>query len=393
MTAVIAGVGESKVGRRLSMSVDELQVDAVLAALEDAGLDRTAIDAVYTDGAIAPGIVSAPRLMSLAGLAGVRETGYFSMAGAGVAYAVAHATRMIESGELSAALVYFGVDWGTQPEGPYGFHKQYPSKSEVELAAGFFGQPTYYAAMAQRYAAEFGYSPEEMSRALGVIAISTRGHAAGNPTAQISRTLDREIYAVGKTIASPLTINDCCVISDGAGAIIVADSALLAGGAAGKVRVAGWGHDEQPISDDDFFTQNPDYPFFPTATSASAEAFAMAGVGWDDIDVVLVYDCFTISVLLQLESSGFWKRGTGVRRLIEDGDLRSDAARRAIPLNTHGGLLSHAYLLGISHVIEATRQLRGNAGPSQVADARRAVVSMVPFRAHTTLILEVCDGV
>jgi acetyl-CoA acetyltransferase len=142
-------------------------------------------------------------------------------------------------------------------------------------------------------------------------------------------------------------------------------------------------HDQQMIDDEDFYTQNPALPYFPTATRCMEDVLARSGLRHSDIDVLEIYDCFTISLVLQLESLGFCARGQGFH-VGRDGGTRVDGR---LPTNTHGGLLSQGYLLGMNHIIEAVRQLRHEAGEAQVPGAKVALVAGSPTREYSVALL------
>jgi acetyl-CoA acetyltransferase len=132
------------------------------------------------------------------------------------------------------------------------------------------------------------------------------------------------------------------------------------------VKVLGSSFASEAYSGDDIFTQQPEIYRITGAQAACRRALGEAGAQLADVDFAELYDCFTISVLMQLEDLGFCARGevAGLRP-----QHAASASRGALPLNTHGGLLSHSYLLGVEHVIEAVRQLRGAAGAAQLAKA------------------------
>jgi len=383
-TASITGIGESEYGRRVERPFSELQFDAIEKALGDAGVRPADVHAVFTDGQIMPGLLPIDEVQSTCGFSNLREVGYMSIGGAGIAYAVANAARLITDGHIDSALVYFGVDWGTRPGGPYGFHLKYPAKSALELPYGFYGQPVYFAALARTYMEKYGISPEDLSRGLGHIAVTQRRNALLSGQGQMKSPLSMEQYLESRFISDPLRLNDCCLISDGAGALVLTsdDSTSHA------VRIQGWGHAEVDVTDEDYFSQNLEYPHFASAEKASKIAFEAAEVTWADIDVMEIYDCFTISVVLQLESMGFWEIGGGIEQLLlHEGLAVPKGSEKSIAFNTHGGFLSQSYLLGINHIIEAVKQLRHQAGVAQVPNAQKAVVSMAPAREHTTLVL------
>lgn len=149
------------------------------------------------------------------------------------------------------------------------------------------------------------------------------------------------------------------------------------------VRVAGVGVGSTAVPGDTWFTQNRDYLTTPASLSGPA-AFAQARMRPDDVDFVELYDCFSINTILQYEDLGFVKKGEGAAFTIAKGRGLADL----LPTNTHGGLLSHSFLLGGSHVVEAVRQLRHQRGEGQVPEARVGLVTALGVPHHSTMILE-----
>ncbi len=143
------------------------------------------------------------------------------------------------------------------------------------------------------------------------------------------------------------------------------------------------GFGSEPISGDDVFTQPGGMMRIPGARIATDKALRQAGVTLDDVDFAEIYDCFTMSCLLQIEDIGFCKRGEGAAFIRDKGI----GIGGKLPINTHGGLLSHSYLLGVEHVIEAVRQLRGEAGRAQVSNAGIGLVGGLSNPDYGVMIL------
>jgi acetyl-CoA acetyltransferase len=177
------------------------------------------------------------------------------------------------------------------------------------------------------------------------------------------RPLTMEEYLQGRLIADPYTLFDCCLETDGASAVIVSTSTDKRG-----IRILSVG-EAHGVSPDDFSNRDP---FLDIGlTQAANQVWNELGVGPEDIDAAMIYDCFTFEVLHQLEEAGFAEHGAG-GELVANGGIRLGGK---LPVNTHGGMLSEAHQAGLNHVIEAVRQLRGECGARQVENARLIAVS------------------
>ena len=154
------------------------------------------------------------------------------------------------------------------------------------------------------------------------------------------------------------------------------------------VRIAGVGVGATNVPGDTWFTQNPDYLTTPAAISGPA-AFKQAGLKPSDVDFAQLYDCFSINTILQYEDLGFVPKGEGAHFVLDKGC----GLHGRLPTNTHGGLLSHSFMLGGGHIIEAVRQLRHDRGSGQVPDARVGVVTGLGIPHHATLLLERMEAV
>jgi acetyl-CoA acetyltransferase len=292
--------------------------------------------------------------------------------GAGVVGAPVLAELALRSGAADVVLSYYGADFGSAPGGPYAFPVGIEVKEGIEKPLGWYGQPLYFAAMAQRYRAEYGL-PET---ALGAVAVATRAHAARTPGAMRRTPLTMAGYLASPMIAEPFRALDCSLINDGAVAFVMTTLDRARDLRRPPVVLAGAGTGSVPATQESYFTQAPDHPRTPAVVSGP-RAFAAAGLEPSDVDLALIYDCFTISTIIQLEDLGLCARGEGA----------AFVAAGTVPVNTHGGLLSHAYTVGASHVVEAVRQLRGERGAAQVSGAEVALVAGLGVPDHACLLL------
>jgi acetyl-CoA acetyltransferase len=228
---------------------------------------------------------------------------------------------------------------------------------------GHFGAVSHHAFGATRHMFEFGTTREDFAH----ISVAFREHALRNPEAQMKKPLTIDEYLSARMIVAPFGLYDCSLNSDGAGAVVVTSLER-----ARDLR-------RRPVLIKGFATHNntrgfiaDDHMLVTGARKAGERAYAMAGLGPQDVDTAQIYDCFTYMVMAQLEDYGFCKKGEG-GAFVRSGALRLDGA---LPTNTSGGQLSEAHVEGMLQIVEGARQLQGIYGPDrQVKDAEIALVS------------------
>ena len=235
---------------------------------------------------------------------------------------------------------------------------------------GIFGAVGYHAHQTRQHMHRFGLRVDQ----LGAIAVAMRRHASLKDGAQQRTPITLEDHAASRYVVEPLRLLDCCQVSDGGAAVLVAAPELVADSRAGGVLVAGAGQ----FSRADMFAAYG--PVESVAPGKAQRALHEAGVAHDDVDIAMLYDCFTITVLLQLEDYGFCGLGEGGR--FAEGAALELGGR--LPTNTHGGLLSDGHLMGMGHIVEAVRQLRGECGTRQVGGARTALITGYGGAVHET---------
>ena len=236
---------------------------------------------------------------------------------------------------------------------------------EFERTYGNTVAGQHFAHAARRHMHEFGTTSEQ----LGAIALAMRGHAQLNPKAVMhGKPMTLDDYLASPMLADPYRFFDCCLETDGAAAVVVTSAERARDLATSPVRILA-AASGQPYPADEI-TNRRDI-FRTGLTIAAPEAFGKAGVTPADVDFAMIYDCFTFEVLQQLEEVGFCKRGEG-GPFVEGGRIELGGE---LPVNTHGGLLSEAHVLGMSHIVEAVRQLRGGLGERQVEGADLGVVT------------------
>ena len=359
----ITGVGETAYSRASGRTVLALQLEASLTAIEDAGLTPKDIDGII---AYTPGPVVAEDFITNFGIEDLRFSAATPMGGASCVAAVQCAIAAISAGIWHHVLIPIGRNGasGGRIAARVQQMPQFRTIGEFEMPLGAIAPAQLYAPMARRHMEMFGTT----SRQLAEIAVNTRTHALLNGRGMMTKPLTVEEHQASRMISDPLRLYDCSLESDGGCAIVVSGAERARDMKQRPVIVMGVaeGHPDSPSA----ITQRPDLTRLGLA-KAAPKAFGMAGVTHADIDVAEVYDCFTYIVLCQLEDLGFCKKGEG-GDFVMNGAISLDGK---LPLNTHGGLLSQAHMTGMNHVVELTRQLRGNAGKAQVADAEIGLVT------------------
>jgi acetyl-CoA acetyltransferase len=368
--ACIVGVGESAYtrDRNANKSALRLQLEASLHAIDDAGLSPKAIDGILPPF---PRMGSSEEIAASLGIEHLRLAATVHMGGASVVASLQLAAMAVASGVAQHILIPAG--WN----GYSGFRAAQAVANDVAsipggaiardyyIPHGLTAPPQWYALMARRHMHEFGTKQEQ----LGAVAVAMRKHAQLNPNAVMrGRTLTMDQYMASPVIAAPYRLFDCCLDTDAAAAIIVTSAERARDLRHSPVYISGIAEGHPYPADE--ITNRADI-FHTGITEAAPRAFAMAGVGPRDMDFAQVYDCFTFEVIQQLEEAGFCMRGEG-GAFVERGRIELGGE---LPVNTHGGLLSEAHVLGASHVIEAVRQLRGEACGRQVQNARLGVVT------------------
>jgi acetyl-CoA acetyltransferase len=260
--------------------------------------------------------------------------------------------------------------------GPGEVHAAQSAKQNLEVPFGWFPQPVYFANIMRRHMIEFGTTPEQFA----AVAVACRRHANLNPDAVMrGRPMSISDYLASPFLADPLRLLDSCLISDGGAAYVTTSVERARDLKQPPAVVLGVG--EGYSGTGTHWAQQRAFTSTPQVFSAP-RAFAMAGVAPDDVDLLTVYDPFTVVSLMQIEDMGFCPKGD-VGSFVEGDTLWHDGA---LPFNTHGGLLSHAYVLGIAHVVECVKQLRGVAA-AQVPGCEVAVYGGYTGHMASTLVL------
>jgi len=377
--AHIAGAYEHPDRKIPGKSIAQVHAEVALGALADAGLSLSDVDA-YCCASDAPGFGP----ISMADYLGLRRLRYVDSTetgGSSYLVHVGHAAAAIAAGKCSIALITLAGLPRTQ---------RMPRTSASALApeAAFeqpFGPTTVsmYALAARRHMYEYGTT----SAQLAAVKVAASRHARHNPNAMLRNPVTVEEVLDSPMISDPLHRLDCCVISDGGGALVVVSPEVARELSRQTVKVLG--HGESPkLADNGRIDLT-----FTGAVWSGPRAFAEAGVEPGDIDYASIYDSFTITVLQTIEDLGFCEKGKG-GAFAADGGLEAPHGR--LPVNTDGGGLCNNHPVnrgGMTKVIEAVRQLRGEAnGPVQVPDCEIALAhgnggSLGSRSAAATLVL------
>jgi acetyl-CoA acetyltransferase len=379
----ITGIGSTDFSRNSGRSELTLAVQASLAAIDDAGLSRADIDGIIRcdmDN------VRGNDLMHAIGLGNVTYLGENGPGGAAPAAMVGQAVAAILSGQATNVLVFrslngrSGVRYG---QSPVAGTRVGGSGTYDELFApwGMMTPGQIFATMARRHMIEFGTTSEQLGR----IPLACRARANANPAAQMhERPLTMDDYLGARMISEPLRLFDFCLETDGACALIVttAERAQDAPHPAALIRAVAQGSVADPQPGIQFPVLMRESITTTPASVVSEVLYRRAGLGPADIDVAQLYDCFSITVLLQLEDWGFCKKGDG-GAFVESGAIELDGS---LPINTGGGHLSEGYIHGMNHIVEGVRQIRGTSS-NQVHGAETCLVTSTALPPGSALIL------
>jgi acetyl-CoA acetyltransferase len=371
--AVIAGVGHTEFGRLEGRTAWHLEAEAAAAAVADAGLSPSDVDGLLTDPGPAQGILDGitPHFLRLGAQLGLDPdyTGSELLGGAGSVAIVERAALAVEAELCDVCLCVYG-------DSPLSSPGSFQYGRGDEAAFGFFGAVGLHALAARRHMHLYGTRSEH----LGEVVVAARAHAARTPHAQKRRPITMPDYLASDPLVEPLRRLDCCLVSDGAAAVLVTTEERARDLRSPAIRILGHAqaHSLSTVASLEHFDALP-------AARCGPKALGQAGLTAADVDLALLYDCFTIVVLFQLEDYGFCKKGES-GPFVEGGRIGPGGS---LPVNPTGGLLAEGYGGGMLHVIEAVRQLRGEAGERQVASAETALVSGhgLGMNTHATLVL------
>lgn len=350
MRAAIVGIQQTPHARQLPGSELALAVEAIAAALGDAGLTARDLDGLVKNAMEPTEEHAVARALGINNLRWFSQVPYGGGATCGM---VAQAAAAIGAGQADTVAVWRvrkrasgGRPWAQQ-------HQRVEGDAQFAAPYGLLRPHDQVALLMRRHMHEYGST----SAQLGAIAVACRAHAARNPLAQQRSPITLADHQASRLVSDPLRLLDCCLETDAAAALVLtrADRARDTARPPAVVRAATQGTGSQAGRMLDW---HKPFPLESTGVAAAATLYRQAGLGPADIDCAQLYDSFTPFVLFALEAYGFCPRGEG-GRFAADGHLQWPHGR--LPVNTHGGSLSEGYVQGMNHVIEAVRQVRGTS--------------------------------
>jgi acetyl-CoA acetyltransferase len=383
LTSALVGLGMTELGKVYGRSSTALAAEAVQRAVADAGLALSDLDGLLVSAGIKQDVgVGLAAVLNLGELDLLAQVNAF---GATAGVMVADAAQAIAAGAASTVACVF-ADTPLKPDRSAGASWRSPSRTTAaaarglagwSLASGAVNPNILYALCTRRHMQAYGTTSEQLAE----IAVAQRAWAVDNPAAQLRQPMTVAEHQASRWIAEPLHLLDCCLVSNGAIAVVVTAADRAPGLARPPVYVRGYGQAHAPRR----LQAGSQWGLVTPAARSGPQAMRMAGIGVDDVDVAQLYDCYTYTVLVTLEDYGFCAKGEG-GQFVSDGRL---APGGKLACNTGGGQLSSYYMWGMTPLSEAIIQARGDGGARQ---APRNDVVLVSgnggiLEHHSTLVL------
>jgi len=378
VTAVV-GAADAPVGELPEWSATQLCVLAARRALEDAGMTWSDVDGLITCNPmsdpylyhaemVAEYLQLEPKLCLAVNTGGGTTIAAIQYAASALATGLCHTVVISMADKMATGLTRDRAIEVMSSAGHPEFERPYGPTV-----------PSLYALIASAHQHTFGTTSEQFA----AVAVACRKHAAFHPEAQMRDPITAEDVLKSRLIADPLHLLDCSLVSDGGAALVLTTAERARDTARAPVYLLGFGegHSHEHIHQAKSFTTS-------AAVDSGRRAYAMAGLGPQDMDLALLYDCFTPVVVIELEDLGFCDKGEG-GSFVAEGHIQLGGS---LPLNPHGGLLSHCHPGNpgsMFHLTEAVAQLRGAAGARQVPGAEVALVHAQGgiLSSHATAIL------
>lgn len=371
----IVGIGQTDFSKDSGRTEAKLAAQAIVAAATDAGLDVSEIDGLVKFTQDSNSEVS---LISNLGIKNLRYFGEIGYGGSAHCSVIGHAAMAITLGMADTVVCFRALNERSGRR--FGLAKTGDAVGNVEAFTDPFGMLSpaqRFAMFARRHMIEYGTTSEQF----GHVAVTARANAQRNPNAMMyGRPLTLEEHQASRLIADPLRMFDCCLESDGAVAVIVTSAERARDLRQRPAYIMGASQGTGP--DPNGIVFRPDLAHSEAELTAR-DVYKVAGVSSGDVDVAQFYDHFSPFVIFALEAYGFCDIGEG-GPFVAEGNISWPDGR--IPVNTHGGNLSEAYMHGMGHVLEAVRQIRGTS-TSQVEGAEIALVGSAVAQLSSALIL------
>jgi acetyl-CoA C-acetyltransferase len=369
----ILGIGQTVIEEQWQLSLRQIAAQAARSALQDAGIET--VDGIFVGNMMSGNLNSQNNLGPLvADWVGLKAGAVKVDAACGSGAAAFRSGLVaVASGELESALVV-GVEKMSDKTGhdiTAGLATAADADFEVEMGVSFVG---LNALVMRRYMHEYGWRHADFAP----FAINAHANAVHNPFARLHHTISVEDFEKSAMIATPINLLDASPIGDGAAAIVIVPAGKLRRGK--RILVAGSASATDTIAIHD----RPEALFLTAAYASSQAAYAQAGIGPEQIDFFELHDAFTIMSALSLEACGFAERGKGVQ-LGLDGEI---TLHGRLPVCTRGGLKARGHPVGATGVyqlVEVIQQLRGECGPTQVADAAIGMAQNIGGSGSTIL--------
>ena len=375
----IVGIGTTEYVKNIGRSELETSLEAIHQALDEAGLTPAEVDAIYkieTPGEDGNSELNVARNL---GADNLRAWGGFGYGGGGACAPVVYAAMAVATGMASVAVAFRARNRGSGARPWSKMGARVRETAAFEAPYGLVSPVQQLALVTRRYMHDYGATSEQFAR----VSVTQRQNAARNPRAFFRDLITVEDVLSSRMIADPLHLLDCSLETDGACAVVVTSAERARDLQQTPAYISGASQGMGPRH----YMMNgllyKEDPFDLPSIYAARDVYASAGLGPADMDVALFYDVFSPMVLWQLEAYGFCKRGEA-GAFVEEG--RIDWPDGDIPVNTHGGSLSEAYVHGFNHVLEGVRQIRGTS-TCQVEDASTALVAAAAVVPSSALIL------
>jgi acetyl-CoA acetyltransferase len=353
--AAIAGVGQTKYSKNSGVSELALACEAVRNAIDDAGLEPREVDGLVTFLMDSSDEVEVARAVGIGDMTLLSRVAY----GGGAAVPLIHQAAMaVATGVAKNVVVYRALNGRSGQRMGQGVSGNVITSDLIHwswyMPFGMLTPASWVALAAARYMHEYGATHEDFAQ----VALQTRKHAVNNPNAAFyQQPLTLDDYMASKWVCEPLRLFDCCQETDGGCAILVTTPERAADLEQPCVTIRGVSQASFDGQEQMTSFYRPDMAWLPEMELAGRIVYEQSGLGPDDIDAAILYDAFTPEVLMQVEAFGFCKRGEG-KDFVKDGNLGLEGR---LPNNTHGGLLSEAYIHGVNGVAEGVRLARGTS--------------------------------